>query len=70
MRKRPAVIVNCVADRYADRGRERIVEFSFPNGKGGLIAFRQSDGGVCTINVYRMDEGVEVYSAQAGRASA
>ena len=39
--KQPRVITRCVADRYANKSNERIVEFAFPNGKGGLIAFRQ-----------------------------
>lgn len=60
-RRRPAVIVQCVADRYANKSNERIVEFAFPNGKGGLIALRQINPDTCTVDVYRVDEGVTVH---------
>lgn len=47
---------------------ERLVEFSFPNGKGGLISFRdtwtQNERNetvhTCIVDVYRLDNGITV----------
>jgi hypothetical protein len=60
MPRRPSINLKCVADSYAEKSRERIAEFSAPNGKGGLICIRQNDDGTVTVSVYRLDAGVEV----------
>lgn len=43
---------------------ERIVQFSFPDGTGGLISLRQFDNGITpainVVEVYRTDGGVRV----------
>lgn len=57
MRKKVRVISPCVADRYAGP-RERIVEFSGSEGKGGLISIREDERGQIVIEVYRADKGV------------
>ena len=56
--KKPRVTVNCVANRYAGAG-ERIVEFSFADGTGGLVSFVQTILSN-TVVVYNVDPGVEV----------
>lgn len=56
---RPTINTNCVADRHADRAREKIIEFRAGD-KGGLISFYQHDNGTVTISIYRTDEGVSV----------
>jgi hypothetical protein len=38
---------------------ERVVEFTFPDGRGGLISLRQTAKGP-HVEVYRMDEGISV----------
>lgn len=48
-----------VADAYAHRPDEKIIEFSSPNG-GGLIAFRVTDDGRLRVDVYRADPSVDV----------
>jgi hypothetical protein len=60
MSRRPCVTINCVADNYADKTRERIVEFDTPSHKGGLISIYQHDDGLVTVNIYRCDPGVIV----------
>lgn len=61
MKTRPTLKSPCVADQYHGPN-ERIAEFSFPNGKGGLIALRQHPE-LCIVDVYRCDEGIEVRTA-------
>ena len=56
--KKPRVVMTCVANRYAGP-RERIVEFSHPNG-GGLISFFACEDGNLLVQVYRQDDTVEV----------
>ncbi len=59
------VTVSCVADRYADKRRERIIEFTDPvTGKGGLISFARLDDGRLLLQPYRLDEGVEVWTGE------
>lgn len=53
--RRPRVILNCVADRYTDRKRERIVEF-----EGGLISFIKMDDGTLHVSLYQLDPNVIV----------
>ncbi|MES2295377.1 MAG: hypothetical protein V4527_18925 [Pseudomonadota bacterium] len=60
---RPSIKTRCVADTYADKTRERIAEFSAPNGKGGLISVRQNDDGTVTVKLYRLDDGVGIAAA-------
>ena len=54
--QKPRVIINCVANQYASPG-ERIIEFSFPDGTGGLISFYSGNK---TVSVYRVDDSVDV----------
>lgn len=61
---RPSVTLNCVADKYADKRSERIVEFD-----GGLIAFRRHDDGTLTVDLYRLDANVRVRVAAENLAS-
>ena len=58
-RRRPSVKLRCVADHYSSNG-ERIVEFSFPNGLGGLISLKQDDQGRASIQLYRLDQDIMV----------
>jgi hypothetical protein len=62
--RRPSVTLKCSADVYADKTRERIVEFSDPVlGVGGLISFRRCDDGTLLVQAYRCDEKVQVNPA-------
>lgn len=58
MKKKPRVILKCVADQYAFPG-ERIIEFSHPSG-GGLISFFAKDDGRLQVDLYRQDPTVDV----------
>lgn len=59
--KRTRVTVKCVADNYAAKERERIVEFFDPTLKaGGLISFYRTDDGKLQVTIYRHDANVEV----------
>lgn len=61
--RKPRVLSPCVAERYNRRPNERIIEFSFSDGTGGLISFRQPDperGLVGRVEVYRTDGKVSV----------
>lgn len=57
--KRPRVIINPVADKH-HAANERIVEFCFPDGTGGLISFGVSKNGKKRVEIYRCDEDIEV----------
>lgn len=64
--KKPRVSTRCVANYYARPG-QRIIEFSFPDGRGGLISFETDPAGgsfgpVARVHVYRIDTGVAVTS--------
>jgi hypothetical protein len=64
--KRPRVIMNCVADHYADKARERIIEFSFPGvagTPGGLISFTAADDGP-RVDVYQLDPSITILAPQ------
>lgn len=63
MTKRPSVKTACVADRY-HANTERIVEFSFPSGEGGLISLRTLHDGTPVVEVYRSDPNVHVLQPQ------
>lgn len=65
--KRPRIITNCVANKYANRN-ERIVEYSFSNGKGGLIAFSLDDQGRPRVELYRHDPEVVIVTPKGGVA--
>lgn len=56
--KKPSVNVNPVANKYSAPD-ERIVEFTFDNGVGGLISFRTVNG-TPTVEIYRCDMSVIV----------
>lgn len=61
---RPKVTTKCVADSYADKRRERVVEVLDPvTGKGCLICLRRRDDGTLQIETYRCDDGVIVNGA-------
>lgn len=53
------MLTACVADRHHGP-TERIVEFSFPSGTGGLISFRTLRDGTDQVEVYRHDQNVRV----------
>ena len=64
--KRPHVNIRCVADRLHADG-QRIIEFTFPCGAGGLITLHTSPTGVPCVAVYRADEPVQVaFTAGSG----
>jgi hypothetical protein len=49
------VTVDCVADHYADKREERIIEFFDPVTKlGGLIQFRRTEDGL-VVQTYNHD---------------
>ena len=52
------IITKCVANHYAGPN-ERIIEFSHSNG-GGLISFVETDDNRLIVEVYRIDDTVEV----------
>lgn len=58
-----------VADNYANKADERIIEFDSgkPNGPGGLISFKRGDDGTLTVSLYQLDEGVTVYVSDERR---
>lgn len=56
-REKPAVFTKCVANYHA-APNERIIEFIFPDGRGGLISFSVGDHPV--IDIYNCDEGIEI----------
>jgi hypothetical protein len=56
---RPKVTLNCVADHYS-MSKERIIEFTFPDGSGGLIQFYGSETGENRIVIYNHDVSVKV----------
>jgi hypothetical protein len=79
--KRPRVLSRCPADQHSGPG-ERIIEFSFSDGKGGLISLREATIGDVhasrrpRVEVYRTDGEVEViapkrtlYAAYSGSAA-
>ncbi len=59
---RPHVSTRCVADAYANKQVERIVEFGTTgrHESGGLICIRNHDDGTTTVEVYRCDRNVIV----------
>lgn len=61
MRIKPSVKTKCPANAFA-APNERIIEFAFSNGDGGLIAFRTHDDGSSHVSVYRVDENVTIHT--------
>ena len=57
--RKPRVIQNCVANRYAGP-HERIVEFADSRGNGGLVSFVEHEDGRLTVDVYGYGPRVEV----------
>lgn len=57
--RKPKVMIDCVAERYSNND-ERTIEFSFPEGEGGLINFRRLQDGTPVVDIYRIDQGVKV----------
>lgn len=61
--KKVRVLTRCVANHYA-MSNERIVEFSDPDGVGGLISFRThaTEDGKPQVSIwlYRLSDGVIV----------
>lgn len=57
--KRPSLVSPCVADRHSGSG-ERIAEFTFPDGSGGLISLRTDREGRNIVEVYRADPSIIV----------
>jgi hypothetical protein len=59
--RRPRMEPNSTADKYnRTRGNERICEFTFTNGKGGLISLYEHTNGTVSVMIYRQDDGVQV----------
>jgi hypothetical protein len=58
-RQKPSVNLRGPANAYAGPN-ERIIEFSFKDGRGGLIALREGTNGSATVEVYRVSRGVAV----------
>jgi len=56
---KPTVRVKCPANVHS-ASFERIIEFSAPNGKGGLISIRHLPSGEVVVEPYRLDDGVKV----------
>ena len=57
---KPRVMTNPVANRYS-APHERIVEFSAPNGNGGLISLMNHDDGTLSVHVYNYGPRVAVH---------
>lgn len=59
----PRVTVNCPADSYS-MPSERVIEFTFPSGKGGLIRLHEAttddERQESRIEIYRIDPGVRL----------
>ena len=63
--KKAKLTTKCVANQYAGPS-ERIIEFSFPDGSGGLISFLPANGARKNrVDVYRIDKSVKVLVGKA-----
>ena len=58
MPKKPSVTLKCPAN-FHSMPEERIIEFSFLNGLGGLISFREIKG-KSVIELYRIDKDIQI----------
>lgn len=63
---RPTVNTSCIANKYANRHDERIIEFNdgTPGGAGGLISFKRLEDGSLSVSLYHLDEGVKVHVSE------
>ena len=61
---KPRVITNCVANHYAGP-TERIIEYSFPDGSGGLISLFVDSDGNPRVDLYRHDTNVQIVVGKA-----
>src|SRR5512137_41385 len=61
---KPQVIVNCVASHYAGPS-ETIIEYTFPDGTGGLISFLTLEDGAPSVSLYRHDPTVKIMTPAA-----
>lgn len=71
--RRPTIKTPCVADRYADRSRERIAEIGFYGAgvnAGALVSARVTGDGRALINVYAVDPKIDVRAADTPEARA
>lgn len=59
---KPRVLMKCPANVHTGKN-ERIIEFAFADGTGGLISFRTSDDGSNVVNVYCTDPSITVTAA-------
>lgn len=64
MCQKPRVLTRCVANTYTGPN-DRIVEFSFANGLGGLMRFHYTEGQAdqpakCSVHLYRVDAAIDV----------
>lgn len=61
---RPNVNTTPVADSYADKRRERIIEFGTAGRDecGGLIRISNNDDGTTSVHLYRLDAKVRVFT--------
>lgn len=57
--RRASIKSPCVADSY-HAPNERIAEFTFPDGSGGLLSLTERPDGCHTVNLYRLDPYVTV----------
>lgn len=55
--RKPSVDIHCVAGRYG-LSNERIIEVTFPSGKGCLVSLIERDD-VASFQVYRADPGIQ-----------
>lgn len=67
--RKPRVVTDCVANRYASNN-ERIIEYSFGyndtgNGIGGLITFVKLDNGKFRVELYRHNPEIEIVVGKA-----
>jgi hypothetical protein len=58
-KRKPSVKTKCPAASYAGP-LERIVEFSFSDGTGGLIRLAEGDNGNF-VTLYRLDGSINIY---------
>jgi hypothetical protein len=56
--RKARIITSCVADRYTGVA-EKIIEFVFPDGSGGLISFYAGEDSN-RIDIYRLDKKIDV----------
>ena len=68
-RSKPTVTANPGADQYS-ASNEKIIEYSAPDGSGGLISFRwmyteAADAGVLQVELYRHDPAVKIIIGDA-----